>query len=101
MREVHDYIYSVILERVPKTKNFKIRRDGKYSLVLEEKSGIITSLNNTASQILNYCDGKNTIKDIVDRIALKYPSVNKKAIKKDVIECVRHLESMQLISVLS
>lgn len=101
MQEVHDYIYSVISERIPKKKNFKIRKDGKYSLVLEEKSGIITSLNNTASMILNDSNGINTIKDIVDRIALRYPIVDEKTIKKDVIECVRHLESMQLISVLS
>ena len=101
MKEVHDYIYKVILRRVPKKKNFKIRKDGKYSLVLEEKSGLITSLNSTASMVLEYCDGKNTIKDIVDKIWSRYTTVDKKVIMKDVIECTRHLESMQLISVYS
>ena len=101
MKEVHDYIYTVILGRVPKKKKFKIRKDGKYSLVLEEKSGVITSLNNTASMVLEYCNGKNTINDIIDRISLRYTNVDKKVIMKDVIECARHLESMQLISVYS
>lgn len=101
MKEVHDYIYKVILGRVPKKKTFKIRKDGKYSLVLEEKSGLITSLNSTASMVLEYCDGKNTIKDIVDKIWSRYTTVDKKVIMKDVIECTRHLESMQLISVYS
>lgn len=101
MREVHEYIYNVILDRTPKKKEFKYRKDGRYCLVLESGSGVITSLNNTASMILERCDGRNTIKDIVDSIASKYPSVKKEQIKKDVVECIRHLESMQLVSVFS
>lgn len=101
MQEVHEYIYNVILNRVPKKKVFKYRKDGKYCLVLETGSGVITSLNTTASAILDRCDGKNTIKDIVDSIVLKYPDVKRERIKKDVVECIRHLESMQLISVFS
>lgn len=101
MQEVHEFIYTVISGRIPKKNKMKIRKDGKYTLVLEDNAGILTSLNSTASMILDYCDGKNTINDIIAKIASRYSGIDKKMIRKDVVECVRHLEAMQLLHVSS
>jgi hypothetical protein len=101
MNRAYEYIYKVIGERIPKKENFKIRKDGKYSLVLQEKVGIITSLNETAAFIITKCDGNTNINKIIDDLCMEYLEVDKSIITADVVKCVRDLEAMKILNVYS
>lgn len=54
-------------------------------------------INKTASEIYNYCDGSNTISEIVDKLAHKYKMIPYKKIEIDVISIIREFYNMGII----
>lgn len=54
--------------------------------------------NELGLKIINYCDGKHTIKDIVTLISEEYDK-NTKVIKKDVIRFVKKLLFLSVLKV--
>ncbi len=76
----------------------------------EEKFGYITIsppnrptierkiLNETSKIILDECNGKNTVKDIIDFLCQKYPEVDRKTIDKDVKTALMNLWSNDIIN---
>lgn len=97
---MHEYVYKTILSRVPKKMNCKYRKDGDHYLAIDYSyGGLLIALNQTASDVFEHCDGKNTISDILNISFEKYSDVDQEVIRYDVAKCIRDLEVMNLISV--
>jgi len=52
---------------------------------------------NPALMIWKFCTGKNTVKEIVDRIVEYYPSINPDIVKRDVTNFVKDLLAKNIL----
>lgn len=70
-------ILEIIGTRTPKLQNFKLKRDGKLTLVLSlaDNDQSIISLNEMAVRILSLCDDDNNINTIAQIIAKQYNTI--------------------------
>lgn len=75
--------------------------DGAYLLMSEsDEVGKGVYISNTAVDIFNLCDGKNTLKDIVEAIMNEY-QVDFDTCLKDVENCLESLATEGIITKLS
>lgn len=96
---MNSYIYEAIGRCVPKRTQCKYRKDGKHVLAMNHLYGpMVISLNKTSAEILDLCDGKNTVDDIYQFFVKKYDEVNQEQLKRDVCVCVRNMEYMNLVT---
>jgi pyrroloquinoline quinone biosynthesis protein D len=54
-------------------------------------------LNATAHEVLTRCDGKTSVGKIVDALCAEYEA-SAEQVRADVLECLSHLHSRQLIT---
>lgn len=54
-------------------------------------------VNNTANEIVDYCDGENTVKDIIDNMKKEYPNIDQSILARDIKETLVLLERSELI----
>lgn len=96
---MNNYIFDAIGRCVPKRTQCKYRKDGEHVLAMNHLYGpMVISLNKTSAEILDLCDGKNTIENIYQVFVEKYDEVNPEQLKRDVCVCVRNLEYMNLVT---
>ncbi len=69
-------------------------RDG--CVLYDAHGGTVCTLNRTASFILTYCDGGNTIDDIARQSALAF-GLSPEEAKRDVISIISDLEQEELL----
>lgn len=94
-----DDILEIVGTRIPKLQNFKIKKDGKLTLVLSlaNNDESIISLNEIAVKILSLCNGHNDINTIAQTIATQYNAEFKK-VRTDALKLIRALEGANIIS---
>ena len=63
-------------------------------------TGEVKILNECASIITKYIDGKHTKKQIIDKLKKIFPDVEKSILEKDVAEFFTEMEEKQLIGIL-
>jgi len=99
--EMEKKVYETIGNRIPIRLYCKVRKDGEHYLTMNVRNndGII-SLNNTAKEVLDLCDGKRSLSEIFRILKDKYCIVDDAEIKFDIASCIRDLESMYLIKYL-
>ncbi len=86
-------------KKVIMTEGIEIQQIDNDALVLEPKSMAFYKLNETAKEILNYCDGKNTVHNIAELIAKNY-EMDSDEVLKDVIELVGNLQEINLVKLI-
>lgn len=77
-------------------KNYILRKQGQ-AIVLAFNSGARNIINHTGKDILEMCDGKNSIKKISETIASKY-KIDFQKILKDIISFIYQLAGHGAIS---
>ncbi|MCL6589372.1 MAG: PqqD family protein [Firmicutes bacterium] len=99
---MEQFVFDIIGKRVPTKLSGKIRKDGKHYLAISfVGASTLVSLNKVAGEVYLRCDGKKTISDIVKELSELYPNVQLNILNKDVARCVRDLEVMRLITVVT
>lgn len=71
--------------------------NGYYSILTENGDNNYTMLNSTSKHMLDLCDGKNTVSDILEKLLNFYPNVDEKTIKNDMIETLFSLTKLKAI----
>jgi hypothetical protein len=66
------------------------------ALVLNQKSGLIHQLNQTANFVWEHCDGQSPIHEIANQLTEIY-DVDPKIALNDVTEAVRRLRELELL----
>lgn len=96
--DIIKYLFEIMQNEKYIQVNMKKRREGNHVIVVSrEGPGILFSLNYVASEILELCDGNNTIGEIVDYLVNKYQNVDVEKIREDVLYCIRNFEKIKLI----
>lgn len=67
------------------------------SLQGKEKRRELHRLNRTASEVLNMCDGRRTIDQIVQEMSQTYAQTKKGTVTEDVISAIRVMEEKGLV----
>lgn len=88
-------IYQWLSDKIPKAKYIKKRNDSAFVIVCSAYMDICY-LNSMAGYILDLCDGKNTIQDIVNVIVKEY-QVEMPELQKDIVEIIRDLQWKKII----
>ncbi|MCK4648604.1 PqqD family peptide modification chaperone [bacterium] len=94
---MENFVINLLSQRVPQRLPAQVRRDGDFVLALSEKLPRVAVLNRVAVEIYNLCNGKRTIKDIIDKLCTQYPNIKRKRITIDVIKCLQELEYKALV----
>lgn len=65
-------------------------------IVLNTRLGQIHQLNSTASYVWNLCDGKTSVKSIIDLVARKY-GASAIEVEKDVANVIAQFQDKELV----
>jgi len=65
---------------------------------ITKDDGVVISLNSTATNIWELCNGANTLEDIIEKYSKKYELTNEKA-RMDIIEFFENSKSLGIIDV--
>ena len=96
---MNDVVLEVILQRIPRKIDSKVRKEGDYYVALSPIMGAFISMNGFAGKIYEMIDGRICINDIVNQIAGIYNDIPINKIKTDICRCISDLESFNLITV--
>ena len=100
-------LFEEVWDLIPKQKDFlKVRREEREKILiitLQEngKGSKIHRLNRTASEVLELCDGRHNIGQIILEMSNTYSQTNKITITEDVISSIRVMERKGLLSFVS
>ncbi len=96
---MNDIVAETIGTRIPKLQDFKLRKEGKFHLVLSltDNDRNIISLNGTAVRILSMCDGNNNINTIAQTIAKQF-NTKFETVRNDTITLIHSLEGAKIVS---
>ena len=70
---------------------------GYYSVIGNDGSGGVSMLNRTSMEILDLCDGRRTIREIVDVMHERYPDASEKQLLQDVLGSFDRFEDIGLV----
>lgn len=92
-----------ILESIPQKRNegiIYIREEKKsyFSLLSDNGNINYTMLNRTGKQILDLCDGKSTVKNMVEILLKEYSGVERKRIENDLVKTLYNFTQTRIIS---
>lgn len=85
---------------IPKTLNFRWRKDGEnqdYIIYQHPVTGMLDILNPVASEIFENCDGSNTVGDIADILLKEYQGVKRDEILGDIKGFLTHMVKEKVI----
>jgi len=83
-------------EKLRKRENLLYREIDGEGVIYDQENMKVHSLNPTATMIWRYCDGKNTIEDIKEKILEKY-DVDPDTLKEDIQKAVTDLRTLKLL----
>ena len=96
--DMEKYIYQVLSKRVPRRLKYKCRRDGDHYMILGKRGDSILTLNHSAFNILDKCDGCNTIADIHNQLLSFYTNVETDKLLSDIIYTIIDFEALSFIT---
>lgn len=77
----------------------RCENNGYYSLIGNNGSSAFSMINETAKEIIELCDGKKTLGDILTCLCDEYPSVQVKTIRKDLFNSIDSLYGLRVIGI--
>lgn len=92
--------YDTFKKNIPHKHHLPYIREelnGYYSILTENGDNNYTMLNSTSKHILDLCDGKNTVSDILEKLLNFYPNIDDEIIKNDMIETLFNLTKIKAI----
>lgn len=93
-------IYERLFSRMtPAATYYSFREDGDQSLVTLDGTTGPVPVNKTAAEVLQLCNGSNTVVQIYETMKHRYDSVSSERLFYDVTHCIRDLEKIKAISI--
>lgn len=90
-----------LLKKIPAPAPAKTRANGDFLLIMPTRKPEMLVLNPTASFMLNLCDNKKTVREIVDIMCSKYSEIQRERITLDTIKCLRDMEGKFILKLTS
>jgi hypothetical protein len=72
-------------------------KDGFITLMQKAFPAGMKLINSTANEIINLCDGSNSIDTIFRMLSVRYPGVNESVLKNDILETIIILDKNNII----
>lgn len=66
-------------------------REGDHGYLYDHKNASIQVVNNTALLILEFCNEKYTINDIIDKLSALFPSIPRSEVEADITAFIVNL----------
>jgi len=77
-----------------------VRKEGpekEFLVVKDIEKGSVWVINPTGAKIIELCDGKHTVKEIIDIICKSFEQTNYETVEKDVWEFIKKLSEFGII----
>jgi hypothetical protein len=82
--------------RPKKRDNLLYRELDGEGIIYDQENSMVHTLNPTATLIWNYCDGKQSTKDIAKKLIKKYDTSLDNALK-DIEKTLKNLKNLKLL----
>lgn len=76
-------------------------REESFGIMVASRTAPAVCLNKDTNLIWNLCDGKNTLKTVIDKLTQDFPEENKKEIENKIINVVTTLLNFNLLTIVN
>ena len=97
MLKIPPFLLSLFKPLLPQKTECLLRDDDDFCVAMPASTGIIYFINRTGFEILNLCNGENSIGEILMLINKQYSDIDYETIARNTVEIMRDLEEFRII----